>query len=128
MLPIVMSDRTDATSSTSVTHTGERRSFTRSGLNSRPMAVILPDDPDGRLDVFGRNLSSCGVMFVCPRVLALDCPVEVHMPIGPEGRLEVVRGKVVRCTPLDGSCCEVAVQFDTSLDVAWFTPVWDLPA
>jgi hypothetical protein len=128
MLRIVMTDRTDATSNTSVTYTGERRSFARSGLNSRPMAIILPDEPDARLDVFGRNLSACGVMFVCPRVLALDCPIEVHMPVGPEGRLEIVRGKVIRCTPLDGSCCEVAVQFDTSLDVASFTPVWELPA
>jgi len=128
MLRIVMSGRTDGTNGSSATYTGERRGFARSGLNSRPMAVILPDDPDGRLDVFGRNLSSSGVMFICPRVLALGCPVEVHTPIGPEGRLEVVPGKVVRCTPLDGSCCEVAVQFDTSMDPAWFTPVWDLPA
>ena len=128
MLPIVMSERTDATSSTSITHMGERRVFARSELNSRPMAVILPDDSDGRLDVFGRDLSACGVMFVCPRVLEVGCRVEVHVLIGPDGRLEVIHGKVVRCTPLDGSCCEVAVRFDTSMTAVWFAPVRDLPA
>ena len=128
MLPIVMSERTDATSSTSITHMGERRVFARSELNSRPMAIVLSDEPEGRLDVFGRNLSSCGVMFVCPRVLEVGCRVEVHVLIGPDGRLEVIRGEVVRCTPLDGSCCEVAVRFDTSMTAAWFAPPCDLPA
>lgn len=128
MLRIVMTDQRDTENGTSVTRTAERRSFARSGLNSRPMAIILPDEPDARLDVFGRDLSACGVMFVCPRELAANCPIEVHMPVGPEGRLEVVCGKVIRCTPLDDSCCEVAVQFDTSLDAKWFAPVWELPA
>ena len=105
----------------------ERRGAPRSDLQSRPLAVIVPDEGGEAVDVLGRNLSATGLMFVCLRAIPVGRRVEIHM-IGAQGRKEHVTGRVVRCEPLSGSCHEVAVQFDAPIEPVWFLCGGHLPA
>lgn len=91
----------------------ERRAAWRCDAGSQPLRLVLggADDNDNEVDVFARNVSETGLMFICPQALESGQRVSIHTTV-PDGSKQVLAGEVVRCDRLSGSFHEIAVRFD----------------
>lgn len=72
---------------------------------------------------FGRNLSREGMSLVVGRFVYARTPCRVTLR-GPQGREDVVTGRVARCRYVEGSghLYDVGVEFDHPLDITVFAP------
>ncbi len=89
----------------------ERRAARRSDAGSQPLRLVLGGADDNEVDVFARNVSETGLMFICPQALEPGQSVTIHTT-APDGARRVLAGEVVRCDPLSGSFHEIAIRFD----------------
>jgi hypothetical protein len=89
----------------------ERRAAPRGDAGSQPLRLVLRGADGNEVDVFARNVSETGLMFICPQALDQGQRVTIHTT-GPAESRRVLAGEVVRCDPLSGSFHEIAVRFD----------------
>jgi len=105
----------------------ERRAARRSDAGSQPLRLVLcGGDDDSEVDVFARNVSETGLMFICPQALESGQCVGIHTTV-PDGSRQVLAGEVVRCDPLSGSFHEIAVRFDQPVNPECLVTWQNLP-